>query len=156
MTQRPLSGRKVRLLAGYDPFHSDLVDARREAWELLAPEQDGNAFQLQPDWARPLMLPLPNRWGYRGDPVLWFELAESLRLIPPPGEYEGWCRTIDVLVAALLGQDLATAAGRGHIELDRYPGGSAGWVSAHKWQDELVPELKTRWNRGPTQARAGS
>ena len=87
--------------------------------------------------------PPPPRWGLRGDPYLWQELAQALAARPLPSSPAA----IDALLAscylALVGE--APGAGR-RTFVPRYAHGgmSSGYVDADFWLVQGLPLLKRR------------
>jgi molybdenum cofactor cytidylyltransferase len=87
--------------------------------------------------------PPPPRWGLRGDPYLWQEMAQALAERPLPASPAA----IDNLLAStyllLVGE--APAAGR-RTYVPRYAHGgmSSGYVDADFWLTQGFPLLKGR------------
>jgi len=87
--------------------------------------------------------PPPARWGLRGDPYLWQELAQALAEQPLPTSPVA----VDSLVAGLYAQLVGEAPRPGcHTFVARYAHGgmSSGYVDADFWLDHGLPLLRQR------------
>jgi len=134
---------------GYDFLHPDLISAQRaavaELQKLLDPVEKPNRWHT-PGWSTGLFRPKPKHWGLRGDPYLWFELHETLRLVPRPTTTDQFQLYLEVCLQKLVGQDLLRSGER-MLQVQRYPlhGMSGGAVCPPKWTDDLAPLLLNRF-----------
>lgn len=79
-----------------------------------------------------LLHPPPSRWGLRGDPYLWQELAQALAEQPLPTSAAAADALLTSLYLALVGE--APAAGRQPFVAHYAHGGmSSGHVAADFW-----------------------
>lgn len=86
--------------------------------------------------------PPPPRWGLRGDPYLWQELAQALAEQPLPTS-----AAVDEVLAALYQKLVGEAPGPGRYTfVARYAHGgmSSGYVDAGFWLTHGLPLLKRR------------
>ena len=87
--------------------------------------------------------PPPPRWGLRGDPYLWQELAQALAEHPLPAGPAA----IDALLAALyqkLVGEAPSAGRRSFVARYAHGGMSSGYVDADFWLTQGLPLLKRR------------
>ena len=133
----------------YDPIHPEFVAAQRRFVDGASAKQ---AFIIRPNqmpgnWARRLFRPVPKHWGYRGDPWLWRELRETLALVDAPGSASELQDLVRLAIEELTGVDIWVTDER-HVEVARYPWGTAGYyVAPEKWRDELAPLLLDRFHK---------
>ena len=87
-----------------------------------------------------------NTGALRGDPYLWLELHETLRLVPKPVIASQFRSQVAICLRHLVGQDLFASQEK-MLRVDRYPthGISGGAVCPPKWVDDLVPLLEDRF-----------
>ena len=90
-----------------------------------------------------ILQPLPPRWGLRGDPYLWQELAQALAERPLPDSPAAADALLASVYLALVGE--APSPGR-HTYVARYAHGgmSSGYVDADFWLAHGLPLLKRR------------
>lgn len=134
----------------YDRLHPELVDAQRLVVAEFAEEthsSDGGRWH-RPSWPSGLFMRSPRQWGLRGDPYLWFELSETLRLLEQPADSAQFRRYVEVSLAHLVRDDLLGSTEE-MIRVDRYPlaGISGGLVCPPKWQADLAPQLIERFDQ---------
>ena len=89
------------------------------------------------------MQPPPPRWGLRGDPYLWQELAQAQAAWPLPSSPTAIDNLLATYYLALVGE--VTGAGR-HTFVPGYAhsGTSSGYVDADFWLIQGFPLLKSR------------
>lgn len=87
---------------------------------------------------------MPARWGLRGDPYLWQELAQALAEQPPPATPAAADNLLISFYQTLVGE--APVPGR-RTYVARYAHGgmSSGYVDADFWLAQGLPLLKRRW-----------
>lgn len=101
--------------------------------------------QAKPNTVASLFRDEPRRWGLRGDPFLWTEMAQHLAATHLPESSTEFVRLINDLFVELTGHSLS------HPDpffVERYSHGgmSSGHVCPEFWRDEAVPLLLGRYN----------
>lgn len=98
---------------------------------------------MSPSVLQRIFEPPPARWGLRGDPYLWQELAPALAAQPLPVGPAAVDALLARLYLSLVGE--APSAGR-HTYVARYAHGgmSSGYVDADFWLTQGFPLLKSR------------
>lgn len=95
-----------------------------------------------------LFRPLPENWGARGDPFLWFELQQSLSHVPLPDDGAKLRTLLEASFLVHTGHELS---GDGLLFVKRFDRGgmSSGGVSVETWRDHLIPLLfqRAEWLR---------
>lgn len=88
----------------------------------------------------------PSRWGGRGDPYLWQEMAGQLADAPWPASAAALERLLGETFERLSGHPLEYDA---LIYLARHAHGgmSSGMVSPEFWRETAIPELLDRYRR---------
>ncbi|HHH9197611.1 TPA: hypothetical protein ACP307_000629 [Pseudomonas aeruginosa] len=88
----------------------------------------------------------PSRWGGRGDPYLWQEMAGQLADAPWPASAAALERLLGETFERLSGHPLEYDA---LIYLVRHAHGgmSSGMVSPEFWRETAIPELLDRYRR---------
>jgi len=136
----------------YDLLHPDLISAQRGA--LLELREHAEPLDKSGRWHRPSWptrcFRQPKHWGLRGDPYLWFELHETMRLLPKPSGTDHFRLYIEVCLRYLAGDDILNPDQK-TVHVERYPlkGMSGGSVCPPKWVEDLVPLLVDRFDTAP-------
>ncbi|NGN67639.1 hypothetical protein G5C51_27525 [Streptomyces sp. A7024] len=90
----------------------------------------------------------PERWGLRGDPVVWQQLQERLRGRPIPGFLPAIGTIVESEFAAITGVELPSRPGLDDHRYLRHlatgSGMSDGTVSLHFWRHTALPILIDR------------
>lgn len=85
----------------------------------------------------------PPRWGFRGDPYLWREMAREFENVDCPPTSEGVAAIVEEAFARLTGRPLSHP---GPIFVPRYDHGgmSSGHVRPDWWRETGLPLLLDR------------
>ncbi|MCB1642318.1 MAG: hypothetical protein KDI37_11340 [Xanthomonadales bacterium] len=91
-----------------------------------------------------LFQPEPVRWGLRGDPYLWQEMAEHFRQAPLPTDLRDLAQQLVDAFEQLTGQSLSTV-GNLHLPRHAHGGMSSGGIATQHWREQLLPLLLSRF-----------
>lgn len=85
----------------------------------------------------------PERWGLRGDPLLWDELQQAFTMISLPCSKTCFIRHFEKFFYELTNHSLKSES---NIWVEKYDTGgmSGGSISAEFWQEDALPLLITR------------
>lgn len=91
-----------------------------------------------------LFSPEPSRWGLRGDPYLWSEMAEQFQGVPFPETSLELCSVLEDAFLRLTGHPVTYPK---HFRVDRYAHGgmSSGGIATEFWRERGIPLLLSRF-----------
>ena len=92
-----------------------------------------------------LFHPMPSQWGFRGDPHLWQQMADTFSHQPLPIENSHLIELIEREFRNLTGYPISTLNDF-NIEKFDHGGMSGGMISPKFWRDQVVPMLLKRLN----------
>lgn len=91
-----------------------------------------------------LFWPEPCRWGLRGDPYLWREMATCFECVGMPDSLGALSTVIEDAFVRLTGHPVSYT---GHIYLARHAHGgiSSGGISTLFWREHGIPLIQARF-----------
>jgi hypothetical protein len=90
--------------------------------------------------------PEPPRWGLRGDPFLWREMAELFRHTPMPETAVELSAALTQAIE-LLTQHSLDASDNFFVERYSHGGMSSGHICPAFWREQALPLLLSRFTR---------
>lgn len=93
-----------------------------------------------------LFKPEPGRWGLRGDPYLWEEMASTLADVPLPPTEGQFNELVEETFARLVGAPLDSREDSVWVERYSHGGMSTGQVSFAFWREIGIPLLCSRYD----------
>ncbi|MFA5684470.1 MAG: hypothetical protein WCZ65_01755 [Lysobacteraceae bacterium] len=91
-----------------------------------------------------LFQPPPARWGLRGDPHLWAEMASTLAGCAIPPDAAQLDSLLQATFARLVGTPLDSSAPSIHVQRYAHGGMSSGQVSPAFWRETGFALLRAR------------
>ena len=85
----------------------------------------------------------PVRWGFRGDPWLWREMASRFEGVACPATPEGLAALVESAFAELTGFPISHPDPI-HVERFSHGGMSSGYVAPAWWRESALPLLLSR------------
>lgn len=85
----------------------------------------------------------PLKWGYRGDPHLWWDMRQRFASVPCPATGEELAAIVSRTFEELTGQPITHPE---HFYVEKYSHGgmSSGYVAPYWWRDTAIPFLRER------------
>ncbi len=127
------------------PFSTDLSFWRVNILHLLEHYRAmSSIIPLEAGWTvvADLFDPLPQCWGYRGDPYLWLEMRQAMCHVSLPDK-PTLLRMLESCFKALTGFDVYGDEDPFIIRFKR-GGMSSGGIALEAWRDKLIPLLLDR------------
>ncbi len=89
--------------------------------------------------------PRPGRWGLRGDPYLWDELAQALADVRLPRRKRDLWRVLTTAFREATGHSLNACE---MVRIDRFDTGgmSGGMISGEFWRETAIPLIVGRYD----------